>query len=167
MDRTDVSRTSLCTCRSRQYPQTPLVTAHENHLVELSLGGLSIITCVSSLDADSGRRACWRIFRASGRHEASASRYIPDINRRSNEIDSRYHTEHCAPMAGFAAAFVFARASDTRRRLIADRYQAHGEDVSIRNAFLVCARCVSQIRYLPVQGTSVSTTDLSFEGLNK
>lgn len=131
--------------RSPQYPQTPLVTPHENHLVELSLGGLSIITCVASFDADSRPRACWRIFRASGRHEASASRYILDINRRGNEIDPRYHTQHCAATAGgFAAAFVFARASDTRRGLIADRYQAHGEDVSIRSAFLdahgVCLR---------------------------
>lgn len=72
-----------------------------------------------------------------------------DINRRSNEIDPRYHEASDQPRREerFAAAFVFARASDTRRHLIAGQYRAHGEeDASIYGEHSSWCACVNLYR---------------------
>lgn len=123
----DISRTSPCTwCDHRN-----IHTNSPNHAIRKPPGGTKprwsfdhhlrvfvptpIAARVVRVLADFSRL----------RHEASPSRYILDINRRSNEIDPRYHGAHEQPSALRRqedippAAFVFARASDTRRRLIA------------------------------------------------
>lgn len=83
-----------------------------------------------------------RIFRAFGRREALLSRYKSMWQRDRYSLSPGKRSCGMMGVPRFIAGFGFARTSDTRRRLIADRYRAHGKDASVRGARFSSARGV-------------------------